>query len=45
MWAADANEDLISIWQYGVEEWSQEIAERICLKSSTYAVGLLRCRR
>jgi toxin ParE1/3/4 len=28
IWSADANEDLISIWQYGVEEWSEEIAEK-----------------
>ena len=28
MWSADANEDLMSIWQFGAEEWSEEIADR-----------------
>ena len=28
IWSPDANKDLMSIWQYGVEEWSEEIAEK-----------------
>jgi toxin ParE1/3/4 len=28
IWSADANEDLISIWHYGADEWSEQIAEK-----------------
>ena|ERR1700730_17629867 len=28
IWSENANKDLMSIWQYGVEEWSEEIAEK-----------------
>jgi toxin ParE1/3/4 len=32
IWSDDANKDLISIWEYGVEEWSEEIAQKHLLE-------------
>jgi toxin ParE1/3/4 len=28
LWSRDANADLLSIWQFGAEEWSPETADR-----------------
>ena len=33
LWAPEAEADLISIWGYGAEEWSEEVADAGSLRA------------